>query len=162
MKTRSMNVYLAAVRHAARLESVALLAARLLTARVFWNSGLAKVETVSILGVRLPTPNIEQSTFQLFQYEFFPDAPPAFTNVAAVAATIGELTLPLLVAFGFLTRFGAFGLLCMTAVIQIFVYPQEWWAVHAWWAVMLLVICAVGPGSLCVDRLIGLETGRRS
>lgn len=139
------------------LEPLALLAVRLLAARVFWKSGLGKVETVNLAGVKLPTPDIQQSTFQLFQYEFFPELPQNVTNVFAVGAAIGELTLPLLLAFGFLARFGALGLLVMTAVIQIFVYPGEWWSVHAWWAVTLLTILAVGPGAISIDRLIGLE-----
>lgn len=145
---------------AGRPQPVALLALRLLVARVFWNSGLGKVDTVSVFGLRLPTLDFEQATFQLFQYEFFPDLPPDLANIAAVMAALGELTLPLLVAFGLFTRLGALGLLVMTAVIQIFVYPGEWWSVHAWWAASLFVILAAGPGALSLDRLLGLEEPR--
>lgn len=160
MIAAARNVYHVAGGYTGRLEPIALLALRLLVARVFWNSGLGKVDTVSVFGLRLPTLDFEQATFQLFQYEFFPDLPPNLANIAAVMAALGELTLPLLVAFGLLTRLGALGLLAMTLVIQIFVYPGEWWSVHAWWAASLLVILATGPGALSIDRLIGLDARR--
>lgn len=155
------KTYIALGDHALRLEPVALLALRLLVARVFWNSGLGKVDTISIFGLRLPTLDFEQATFQLFQYEFFPELSPKLANIAAVIAALGELTLPLLLAFGLMTRFGALGLLIMTAVIQIFVYPGEWWSVHAWWAASLFVILARGPGAVSLDRLFGLERTRK-
>lgn len=142
---------------AGALEPLVLLGVRLLVARVFWRSGLGKVETVELAGVRLPTPDFQQSTFFLFKQEFFPDLEQNVTNVLAVMTAIGELTLPVLLAFGLLCRLGALGLLVMTAVIQIFVFPGEWWSVHAWWTACLLVILARGPGAISIDRLVGLE-----
>ena len=44
--------------------------------------------------------------------------------VAAMAST-AEIVLPILLAFGFLTRWAALGLLCMTGVIQL-TYPDAW------------------------------------
>lgn len=139
---------------------LALLFARFMVAREFWRSGLTKVETVELLGLRLPTPHIKQSTFFLFDQVFFPGLDKAVTDILTIFAAIGELTLPLLVMFGFLTRFGALGLLIMTLVIQVFVMPQAWWSPHAWWVVALLPIIAMGPGALSIDRLIGLEPKR--
>lgn len=150
------NYYLGASTIVEKAEPIALLCLRLLVARVFWNSGLGKVDTVSVMGLRLPTPSIEQATFQLFAYEFFEGLPEWLTNIFAVMATIGELSLSILLAFGLLTRFGALGLLIMTMVIQIFVYPGEWWPVHAWWAAGLFIVLTRGPGPLSIDRLIGL------
>ncbi len=139
------------------LEPLALLLARLLVARVFWMSGLGKVQTFDILGVRLPTPVMDNSTYFLFKNVFFPELPKWFTDIAAVMAAIGELTLPLLIVFGFLTRLGALGLLVMTVVIQIFVFPDAWWPTHAWWAAILVVLIARGPGRWSVDRYLGTE-----
>ena len=140
-----------------KLEPLALFLMRLLVARVFWVSGLGKVETIDVLGLRLPTPSMDQSTFFLFKNIFFPELPKWFTDIAAVMSAIGELTLPLLLVFGFFTRLGALGLLAMTMVIQLFVFPDAWWPTHAWWAAALVILLARGPGSWSVDRVIGLQ-----
>lgn len=42
----------------------------------------------------------------------------------------------------------------MTMVIQIFVYPDAWWTVHADWVGLLLVVIAQGPGALSLDHLL--------
>ena len=144
----------------AHFESMALLAMRLLVARVFWRSGLGKVETFEIVGLRFPTWKIEQATFQLFAYEFFDGWPLWLTDSMAVMATLGELILAPLLAFGLVTRVSALGLLAMTAMIQIFVFPQEWWSVHAWWAAGLAIILTRGPGVLSLDRLLQVEPKR--
>ena len=139
-----------------KLEPLALLGARLLVARVFWLSGLGKVNTFEIFGLRFPTFDMQGSTYYLFGSEFFPDLSPGLAKLAAIGAATGELTLPLLLVFGFLTRLGALGLLVMTLVIQIFVFPEAWWSVHAWWTAILFILLVRGPGSLSVDRALGL------
>lgn len=154
--------YLDASRFAERLAPAALLLARIVLAYPFWNSGLGKVNTLTLfeLGAfrfRLPTPVIESGTYLLFAYEFFEGLPRWLTNVFAVASTIGELTLPVLVFLGLLTRFAAAGLVVMTMVIQIFVYPEEWWAVHSWWVAMALVLVVRGGGAWSLDRKLGLD-----
>lgn len=142
------------------VEPVALLFTRLALARVFWRSGLGKVETFEVFGLRFPTWKIEQSTFFLFNQIHFQGLSKGLTDFLAVMATIGELTLPILVFFGVLTRFGAVGLLIMTAVIQFFVFPDAWWGSHSWWFACALILIAMGPGALSIDRLIGLEKAR--
>jgi len=74
-------------------------------------------------------------------------------EVAAYIATAIELTMPVLLVLGVLTRPAALVLLGMTAVIQVFVYPQAW-PTHLQWAAMLLVLLARGPGTLSLDWLI--------
>jgi len=54
---------------------------------------------------------------------------------------------------GFATRFSALALLCMTAVIEIFVFPDAW-PTHGVWATCFLVVIARGPGALSLDHLI--------
>lgn len=50
----------------------------------------------------------------------------------------------------------AFGLSCMTPVIQL-TYPDGWQDFHLLWAAMALAIMAFGPGALSLDRLLGLD-----
>lgn len=111
---------------------------RVAVATVFWNSGMTKL------------PNWDM-TVALFTDEYkVPVLPPEF---AAYMATTIELTTPVMLVLGFLTRPAAAVLLGMTAVIQIFVYPMAW-PTHIQWAAMLLVLLARGPGRLSIDWLI--------
>jgi len=154
---RSRNIYVSLANWTTKLEPLVLLLARLLVARVFWKSGLAKVQTLDVLGIHLPTPVMQSGTYFLFRHEFFPHLPAWASHWAANLAALGELTLPLLLTFGLLARFGALGLLVMTLVIQIFVLPDAFWPTHAWWMTVLALILVRGPGAVSVDRLLGLE-----
>src|SRR5260370_16304742 len=81
---------------------------RFAVATVFWNSAMAKLANWD-------------TTLSLFADEYqLPLLPPA---IAAYMATTVELTTPVLLVLGLLTRPTAFVLLGMTAVIEIFVYP---------------------------------------
>ena len=71
--------------------------------------------------------------------------------VAAMAST-AEIVLPILLAFGLLTRWAALGLLGMTAIIQL-TYPDGWANFHLYWAAMALAILTFGPGAISLDRL---------
>ncbi len=124
------------------------LAARIFPAAVFWMSARTKVEGFSI----------KDSTWFLFEHVYaLPLIPPA---TAAVLATIAEHVLPVLLVLGILSRVSALGLLVMTAVIQIFVFPEAW-ITHGLWAVCLLVVVARGPGRLSLDHLLGLDRPAR-
>lgn len=121
---------------------------RLFPALVFWQSGRTKVEGFAI----------KDSTWFLFQHEYaLPLIPPGW---AAVLATLAEHALPLLVIAGLLTRLSALGLLAMTIVIQVFVYPGAW-VTHGLWAAALLAVIAYGPGRWSADHLLGLDRHRR-
>lgn len=125
-----------------RLESVPYwllaLPLRLATATVFWSSGTSKLANWN-------------TTIELFAEEYkVPVLPPEMA--AYIAASI-ELTTPLLLVAGLLTRPAAAVLLGMTAFIEVFVYPQAW-PTHIQWAAMLLVLLCRGPGDLSVDRLL--------
>lgn len=142
-----------------RLEPLVLLVARLVVAHAFWASGQTKVSGPVVplalggidLSFTIPTA-IKDSTYFLFESEYSGvPLPPVF---AAVAATIAEHVLPVVLVIGLAARFAALGLLVMTAVIQIFVYPDAWWTVHAYWAALTLVIMARGPGAISFDHLI--------
>ena len=79
-------------------------------------------------------------------------------EIAAYMAAAVELTMPVLLVVGLATRPATLVLLSMTAVIQIFVYPQAW-PTHIQWAAMLLVLLCRGPGRLSLDYLLWRRFG---
>jgi putative oxidoreductase len=123
-------------------QSAVSLLARLAAATVFWRSGQTKVDGLF---------HVNETTLYLFREEYkVPLLPP---DMAAYLATTAELALPLLLVVGFASRLSALALLAMTAVIQLFVYP-EGWPTHILWASALLTVIARGPGVLSLDHLI--------
>lgn len=129
------------------LEAVSL-ALRIFPALVFLQSGRTKVEGFTI----------KPATYYLFENEYaLPLIPP---EIAAVMATTAEHLLPALMILGLFTRFAALGLIGMTAVIEIFVYPEAW-ITHGLWASALFALVVLGPGRLSLDRAFGLEPGGR-
>lgn len=74
-------------------------------------------------------------------------------ELAANLALSIELTTPVLLVLGLMTRAAALVLLGMTTVIEIFVYPQAW-PTHIQWAAMLLVLLCRGAGKLSLDHAI--------
>ncbi len=105
---------------------------------VFWRSGQIKLEDWS-------------STLELFRSEYqVPVLPP---EIAAYLATAGELSFSVLLLAGLATRFSALGLLGMTAVIQLFVYPNAW-PVHLQWLAFLLPLLARGGGRFSLDAVV--------
>lgn len=111
---------------------------RLAVATVFWNSAMTKLSNWD-------------TAVALFVEEYkVPVIPP---EVAAYVAVSIELTTPVLLVLGLLTRPAAAVLLGMTAVIEIFVYPLAW-PTHIQWAAMLLVLLCRGPGMVSLDHLL--------
>lgn len=136
-------------------ESLIALLGRFSIAAVFWKSGQTKVEgfAVDFVGgtFELGMPRLSESAVYLFREEYrLPLLPP---ELAAVLAAIGEHVLPLLLLIGLATRLSAFGLLVMTAVIQILVYPGAY-ATHGVWAAVLLWLMVRGPGVASVDHVL--------
>ena len=120
--------------------AVALLS-RLAVASVFWRSGQTKVNGF----------HIREETFVLFREEYkVPLLPP---DLAAYISTVAEHVFPVLLVVGFASRLSALGLLGMTTVIQVFVYPDGW-PEHILWFSILLAIVARGPGALSMDHLV--------
>jgi putative oxidoreductase len=118
---------------------------RVAAATVFWNSAMAKLANWD-------------TTIALFTDEYMvPLLPP---ELAADIALGIELTTPVLLVLGLLTRAAAAVLLAMTAVIEIFVYPQAW-PTHIQWAAMLLVLLCRGAGALSLDHLVWRLVGHK-
>nr|WP_224405958.1 DoxX family protein [Afifella sp. IM 167] len=74
--------------------------------------------------------------------------------VMAWASACAEIVLPSLLILGLGTRLAAFGLLGMTAIIQL-TEPGGWANFHLPWAAMLIAVLAYGPGSVSLDRILG-------
>lgn len=124
----------------ARLDAVpySLLAIplRLAVATVFWNSAMAKLANW-------------QTALALFADEY--KVPLLAPDVAAYMAVSIELSTPVLLVLGLLTRPAALALLGMTSVIEIFVYPQAW-PTHIQWVAMILVLLCRGAGTFSLDH----------
>lgn len=135
--------------------SLIAMLARFSMAAVFWKSGQTKVTGFAIDlvdGVFQPGwPHLNPSAVFLFRDEYhLPVLPP---ELAAMLAATAEHVLPVLLLLGLGTRFAALGLLGMTAVIQIFVYPDAY-PVHGTWATALLYLAANGAGWFSLDHWI--------
>jgi len=116
---------------------------RLAVAIVFWNSGTTKLANWD-------------SALALFTDEYkVPLLPP---EIAAYMAATVELTTPVLLVLGLLTRPASAILLGMVTVIQVFVYPLAW-PTHIQWAAMLLVLLCRGPGKWSLDHLLWRRFG---
>ena len=124
-------------------ESAALLLTRLALAGVFWSSGRTKV-------VEGTWCRIDETQYYLFEEFGLPVSPQIMVPLSMYA----EFFLPILVAFGLFTRIGAAGLLGMTLVIQLFVFPEAWWPVHSLWAAMALVLVSRGAGRISLDAML--------
>ena len=119
-----------------------LLVDRVAVAAIFFLSGRTKVEGLF---------TIKPSTYELFRTEYaLPLMPP---ELAAHMATTAEHVFPLLLVLGLCTRGAALALLGMTAVIEVFVYPDAW-PTHLSWAALLLPLVAKGGGRWSLDRVI--------
>lgn len=116
------------------LSGAALLAVRLWLAKFFFFSGLTKLASWT-------------TTIALFSDEYkVPVLPP---ELAAPMATAAELTLPVLLVLGLLTRFAAAGLFVMTTVIAVFVYPDA--PENVYILLLSAMLIAAGSGRFGAD-----------
>jgi putative oxidoreductase len=105
---------------------------------IFWNSAQVKLLNWS-------------RTVQLFAEEYrVPLLPPEFAAGLALAL---EVSCPALLVLGLATRLSVLLLLGMTAVIQVFVYPEAW-PTHLQWAAMMLALLCRGAGAFSIDHLL--------
>ncbi|MFL6630972.1 MAG: DoxX family protein [Massilia sp.] len=131
--------------HLARLlpDDALLVLDRAAIAAIFFLSGRTKVQGLF---------TIKEATYELFRSEYaLPLIPP---ELAAQMAATAEHVFPLLLVLGLCTRGAALGLLGMTAVIEVFVYPDAW-PTHLGWAALLLPLVVKGGGSWSLDRVMG-------
>lgn len=124
------------------MQNLTLLFTRVVLAGIFWRSARTKIDEGSWF-------SISDTTYFLFQEEY--SGVPLPSDIAAVMATVSEHLFPILLVLGLFTRLSAFALLCMTMVIQIFVYPEAWWSVHSLWVALALVLVMRGAGTISLD-----------
>lgn len=120
-----------------------LLWLRLWVAQIFYTSGRTKA------GDGFLEPS--DSAIALFEYEY--DLPVLPPELAAELALFGETLLPVLLVLGLASRFGALGLMGMTLVIQVFVYPTHFME-HGTWLAALLPVLMLGGGKISLDQVI--------
>jgi putative oxidoreductase len=129
-----------------------LLVLRLALARPFFASGLTRWDGWFTLSFGAKTLFADEYRLHIFGAEYPFPAP----ELVATLASAAEIALPILLAFGLLTRWAALGLLVMTGIIQL-TYPDGWANFHLYWAAMALAIVTFGPGAISLDRLLGLD-----
>ena len=139
----------------ALLNTVVAFVARFSMAAVFWKSGQTKVEGFALDIVsgefRLGWPRLSDNAVALLREEY--EVPWLPREWGALMAATGEHVLPVLLLLGLATRLSALGLLGMTLVIQLLVYPGAY-PTHGTWAAVLLYLMAHGPGQLSLDAWI--------
>ena len=114
-------------------------------AAIFFLSGRTKVDGIF---------HLKASTFALFETDYkLPFVAPV---PAAYLSATAEHVFPILLVLGLFTRGAALGLLGMTTVIEIFVYPDAW-PTHLSWAGLLLYLIGRGGGALALDLRLGLD-----
>jgi len=138
--TGLIGLYLSVCKTLERIPvALAALVMRAGIALVFWRSGQAK----------LPFGN--DTVLTLFREEYkLPLLPP---ELAAYLATTIELSCPVLLVLGFVTRPAAAILLAQTLLIQIFVYPMNY-PDHLLWAGPLLYLLLREPVKWSFDAAI--------
>lgn len=124
-----------------RLQPLALLAARLYVASVFFRSGLTKLRDWDI-------------TLALFHDEYH--VPLLNPTVAAFMGTGAELALPVLLVLGLFGRFAAAGLtiLNVVAVLSLTEVAEAALMGHVFWGSLLLALLLWGPGAISLDRFM--------
>lgn len=126
-------------------EGLVLLFVRIVLGGIFWRSGQTKVAEGTWF-------QLTDTTYELFRTEYA--GVPLPPELAAVMANTAEHILPMLLLAGLFTRFSALGLLGMTLVIQLFVYPDAWWPEHSLWVGLALILILRGGGLLSLDALL--------
>ena len=135
------------------------LALRLLMARIFFIDGQTRIE-----GPRLPLDiygyhfsfiaplHVKAETFTAFLTQYAPLPVPPI--LSAYLVSYAEFILPIMLVIGLGTRFAAFGLLIMTAVISIYILPEALWSAQIFWIAVLMVLLSQGAGDISLDRAI--------
>jgi putative oxidoreductase len=118
--------------------SALLLLFRLWMAKIFWDSGMRKLDNWSI-------------TTSLFT-DVHP-VPLLSPEVAATLATAVELGCPILLLIGLATRFAAIPMLGMALTIQ-FLVPDFYRIEHYYWMMLLVSLMVFGGGLFSADHWI--------
>ena len=136
---------------------------RLVMARLFFIDGQSLIAGPAVrfesfdFFMVLPA-HIKAETFSAFLTQY--PTLPMSTALAAYIVSYADFVLPIFLVLGFGTRFAAFGLLIITAMIQFYTVPLTLWSMHVYWASILLVLISLGAGQISVDYIIRLAARR--
>ena len=120
------------------LQSLFLLLLRLWLAKVFFMSGLTKIQSWD-------------TTLMLFEYEY--SVPFISSVLAAWLATVAELIIPVFLVLGLLTRLNLLALFILN-IVAVISYPDISFAGekdHMIWGLMMMVLFFYGAGKLALD-----------
>lgn len=113
---------------------ILLLIIRLYMANIFWKSGLVKISSWP-------------STLYLFANEY---GVPIFSpEIVAYIATSIELTAPIFLTLGFLTRIAAIPMFIMAIFIEVTFMHLD---IHYFWMISLATLMVFGSGAISLDR----------
>lgn len=143
----NVNALLGWLAWGAQLTAPAVL--RVALALPFFRSGLTRWDGFLSLAPSAEYLFAEEFRLHILGGEYAIPWPSVVAHITAMA----EITLPILLIFGFATRLSALGLLIMTGVIQL-VVPDGWVNFHLYWAALALAIIALGGGPISLDYLI--------
>ena len=126
------------------LRPIADLIARLYIARIFFLSGLTKIQDW-------------ETTLYLFREEYH--VPLLAPEIAAACGTAGELVFSVLLALGIFTPLSAFALFVLNIVAfvsyyQALIETPAAWHDHLEWGIVLALLMTAKSGCISVDRLI--------
>ena len=124
-----------------------LLFCRLWVAWAFFNSGLVKIASWD-------------STLYLFELEY--QVPILPWELAAYLGTAAELTLPIFVALGLLSRPMALALFIFN-IVAVISYPMLWeqgFYDHQLWGLMLLLVVVWGAGPISLDKVLRQQVSK--
>jgi putative oxidoreductase len=133
------RLYRSFAAHLVGLQSPFALVVRLYLAKVFFMSGLTKIQDWNI-------------TLSLFRNEYH--VPLLSPAMAALLGTATELSLPVFLVLGLGTRAAAIALFVFN-IVAATSYPDLSDAGlkdHVLWGALLLVLAVYGPGRLALDR----------
>lgn len=129
--------------NASWFQAIALLVVRLWIAEVFFMSGLTKIKSWN-------------TTVALFADEY--KVPVLSPEIAAYITTTAELVFPMLLILGLMTPLSVLGLMGMTLVIEIFVYPDT--TEHYYWLLLMGVLLTHGSGKFGLDYWLMKNFGK--
>lgn len=138
---QSLTHYASSTKVLDLLQPAAALVARLYVAWVFFAAGLTKIRDWD-------------TTLWLFEEEY--SVPFLPFELAAFLGTAGELVLPVLLALGLATRFGALGLTIVNivAVISLEDIAPAAYTLHVLWGVLLAQLVVFGGKQFSLDFLL--------
>ena len=138
-QSAALRIHAGFARLVDKLQPLFALALRLYVARVFFASGLVKLQSWN-------------STLALFENEYH--VPVLSPHLAAYFGAGAEICLPVLLALGIGTRFSAIALFIFN-IVAVISYPDLSDAGlkdHMLWGAFLLVTLVYGPGKFALDR----------